>query len=395
MDIEVKAKQLIDKACLDLSRHPTTRAFSPFFMDGEVVITDVLPTAATDGFKEYYNPAFTAKLPNGKQVAFLVLHEKGHKFLMHLIRETKRMKEQHKISNIAMDYAINGLIIDEIIPQAPDLVEKIPCALYDVKYKGWAFEEIFEDLMQQAKGMNPDDFESSHGDPLDQHDRTRVDSATGEELKTAADDISESLRQGQMMAGVVGGDKSISVENALAPRVDWVQEMQEFFTENTKGQDDISFRRFNRRGLAMDLYMPSMVQETMDELVAAFDVSASMESMIPMYAAALQDAALATKPNKIRILWWDTQVTSEQVFTDYEGLAAKMQPTGGGGTKLTSVSNYLQEQKIAPSSLLVFTDGEVEDNVEWRVSCPTLWFVHGRKAGEFAPPSGRLVKVAA
>lgn len=395
MDTVSKAKSLVDKACLDMSRHTTTRAFAPFFMDGEVEIDTRLPTAATDGFKEIYNPDFVVSLPNSKQVAFLVLHEKGHKFLMHLIRCSPRMKQHSKIANIAMDYAVNGMIIEEILPTAQDLLERIPTALYDAKYSGWAMEDIFDDLMKEMEesGQSEDDYSDGKGDPLDQHDGGSVDGMDAQEIKEATDGITEALRQGQMMVGVIGGNKSLTVENALAPNVAWRDEMQEFFTESTQGRDDISFRRFNRRALALDLYHPTMVQESMEEMVLAFDVSGSMESMIPIYAAAVQDAALAAKPDKVRVLWWDTKVTSEQVFTDYENLATKMAPTGGGGTRLGCVSDYLAEKKIAPSSMLVFTDGEVEDNVQWSVSCPTLWFVHGHNARRFTPPSGRLIKV--
>lgn len=395
MDTASKAKGLVDKACLDMSRHATTRAFAPFFMDGEVEINTRLPTAATDGFKEIYNPDFVVSLPNQKQVAFLVLHEKGHKFLMHLIRCSPRMKQHSKIANIAMDYAVNGMIIEEILPSAQDLLERIPTALYDTKYSGWAMEDIFNDLMKEMEesGQSEGNFTDGKGQTLDEHDESSVDGMTANEVQEAATGITEALRQGQMMIGVIGGNKSLTVENALAPRVSWYDEMQEFFTESSQGRDDISFRRFNRRALALDLYQPTMTQETMEEMVLAFDVSGSMVDMIPIYAAAVQDAALAAKPEKVRVLWWDTKVTAEQVFTDYENLASNMQPVGGGGTRLGCVSEYLQEKKIVPSSLLVFTDGEVEDNVQWTIDCPTLWFVHGVLRNKFTPPSGRLIKV--
>lgn len=394
MTITFNIKGMLDKACLDLSRHPATRAFAPFFMDGEMMMRNDVPTAATDGFREFYNAQFWMSLPP-KQRVFLVLHEKGHKFLMHMIRLSPRMKRHMKIFNIAADYAVNALIIEDILPQAADIMERIPTCLYDAKYSGWSMEDIFEDLMKemQDSGRSEPDFSNSKGSPLDDHSTGTVDEMTPNEIAEAARDITESVRQGQMMAGKGSANQNLSVENALAPRVDWRSEMQEFFTENSAGRDDLTFRRFNRRALVDDRYMPVMESEVMDEMVVAFDVSGSMVDMIPVYAAAVQDAALAAKPNKIRVLWWDSQVTSEQVFTDYEDLAGKMRPVGGGGTRVTSVSDYIVEKGIAPTSLLMFTDGEVESDINWRVTCPSLWFVHGHLRNRFNPPAGRLVKV--
>lgn len=387
-------KGMLDRTCLDLSRHPATRAFSPFFMDGEMMVREDIPTAATDGFREFYNSMFWMSLPP-KQRAFLVLHEKGHKFLMHMIRMSPRMKQHPQVFNIAADYAVNALIIEDILPQAQDLLERIPSALYDVKYSGWAMEDIFDDLMKEMgdSGKSESEFSNGKGDPLDDHQTSTVDDMNRQELAEAARDITESIRQGQMMAGKGSANQNLNVENALAPSVDWRSEMQEFFTESASGRDDITFRRFNRRALADDRYLPVMESEVMDEMIAAFDVSGSMVDMIPLYAAAVQDAALAARPGKIRILWWDSKVTSEQVFTDYENLAQQMRPVGGGGTRVSSVSDYILQKGIAPTALLVFTDGELEQDIDWRVTCPSLWFVHGHMRNRFSPPAGRLVKV--
>lgn len=388
-------KGMLDKACLDLSRHVATRAFAPFFMDGEMLVREDIPTAATDGFKEFYNTKFFLNLPNEGQRRFLVLHEKGHKFLMHMIRCSPRMKKHFKIANMAMDYAINGMIIEDILPHAQDLLEVIPSRLYDVKYSGWAFEDIFDDLMKEMdeSGQSEDQFADGKGSPLDAHQHGTVEEMTQGEIDEAARDITESIRQGQMMAGKGSANQNLNVENALAPKVDWRSEMQEFFTESAAGRDELTFRRFNRRALADDQYLPSWEADVIEEMVAAFDVSGSMLDMIPVYAAALQDAALASRPEKIRVLWWDSKVTSEQVFTDYEDLAKRMKPIGGGGTRVTSVSDYILQKGVAPSSLLMFTDGEVESDINWRVNCPTLWFVHGHMRNRFQPPAGRLVKV--
>lgn len=385
----IAAKQLLDKACLDLLRHPETRMFAPFFVSGDMSVepdATKCPTAYTDGSKEIYGVGFLHGLPNIKQVRFLILHEKGHKFLLHFLRVPERTKANPRLRNIAADYAVNGMIIDNI--KAPDLIEMIPTALYDAEYTGWAYEDIFDDLVKKEESNG-----GSGGEPLDSHDYAPSQDMTDEQKADEIADITESLRQGAMMAGTASGDRNLSVENALAPRVSWRTELQEFFTEVSSGRDELTFRKYNRRALADDRYLPSWEAETLDEIVVAFDVSGSMLDMIPVYAAALEDLAVSCQPSKLRVLFWDTQVAAEQVFTSYDGLARKLKPVGGGGTRAGCVSEYILTNKIAASAVLMFTDGECEPSINWNVTCPTLWFVHGYMRTKFAPPAGRVVRV--
>ena len=96
--------------------------------------------------------------------------------------------------------------------------------------------------------------------------------------------------------------------------------------------------------------------------------------------------------DKVRVLWWDTEVHGEQIFTDnYDGIAHMLKPQGGGGTKVSSVSEFINKENITADCVIVFTDGHLEDKVEWQVNSPTLWLVTMNK--DFTAPSGRVVKM--
>ena len=67
-----------------------------------------------------------------------------------------------------------------------------------------------------------------------------------------------------------------------------------------------------------------------------------------------------------------------------------LKPQGGGGTKVSSVSEYINKNNINADAVVVFTDGYVELDIKWDISSPTLWVVTEKKG--FMPPNGKVVK---
>jgi predicted metal-dependent peptidase len=62
---------------------------------------------------------------------------------------------------------------------------------------------------------------------------------------------------------------------------------------------------------------------------------------------------------------------------------------GGGGTRLSCVSEYITKEQIKAEAIIVFTDGWVEHNIEWNMSTPTLHIVNGNK--NFKGTTGSIV----
>jgi hypothetical protein len=121
------------------------------------------PTAATDGKKFYYNPAFIANLDD-KENVFLVGHELGHCIYEHLIRRGGR---DPKLYNIAGDYVINNMLDTEMV-KGNDYARVITYVkpYLDHKYDGWSSEEVYDDLLeQQQNGGKPEE----DGDLIDVH----------------------------------------------------------------------------------------------------------------------------------------------------------------------------------------------------------------------------------
>lgn len=381
---EIKLK----RANIALMRHAETRMFAPFIGSGKWHVEEdaaKCPTAYTDGENCVYGLDFIKDKPDA-QLRFLVMHEKGHEFLMHMIRRTPEMKANHRLFNLAADYVINGMIMRF---QDKQLCEMIPGGLYDAKYHGWSVVQVFNDLKKDEKNGGSKGKQQA----LDEHGTAPTDAMTPEERADKEKDVKEDLRQGAMMAGKVSKGVPQAVEDALAPEVDWKKEMQDFLSEACHGRDDMTWRRYNKRRIMDEVYLPSTESETLGEVVIAIDGSGSTCGVVlAEFVDAVQLFCEQTKPSLLRVLWWDTNVHAEQVFDgDYTGIKRMLTPHGGGGTRAGCVSDYLIEKNINPVAVVVFTDGYTESNIEWRVLAPTLWMVTQRR--DFTPPTGRVVKI--
>jgi len=98
--------------------------------------SDWCKTAATNGRDFYYNRDFVNSL-NSKKLEFLFGHEILHCVFDHFGRLGSR---DPKLANIAQDYAVNQILVDDRIGEK--ITEVNIC--YDNKYRGMAWEEIYD-----------------------------------------------------------------------------------------------------------------------------------------------------------------------------------------------------------------------------------------------------------
>jgi len=124
--------------------------------------------------------------------------------------------------------------------------------------------------------------------------------------------------------------------------------------------------------------MPSMENETIGEVIVAIDTSGSIGNReLTEFATELASICDLVSPDVVRIIWWDADVHGEQVFKpdQYQNIASLLKPLGGGGTEVSCVSKYINEKKLSAEAVIVFTDGYVENNIEWNITPPTLWMI--------------------
>ena len=413
----IDASTKIKRAHIALMKHPETAMYSGIILMGKTTVEDGVPTAYTDGFNKVYGAEFISGLKD-EHVRGIVLHETLHIALKHVHRFNTEFKKDALLINMATDFVVNDIINslnDKTIAVLPE------GALYDPFFHNWDTREVYNYLKKNSKpkpkpqngnggggsGNDSNDGNSSNdGDvevnvngkkyvykQLDEHDFGKLmEGMTPEQAKEFNEKVDRAMQEGGILAGTMGSKVPRSISDLLTPKVKWWEVLQEFVTNTMRGSDEYTWRKFNKRLMANDLYMPSMENETVGELIYAIDTSGSIDDRALTEASTeLANLCDLLNPSKVRVLWWDTEVHGEQVFTDnYNNLAKLLKPMGGGGTRVSCVSQYIKDNNIKAEAVIVFTDGYVEGNIKWDISVPTLWVVTENRS--FNPPVGKLVK---
>jgi predicted metal-dependent peptidase len=395
----ITEEQRIKKGHIALMKHPETALWGGVMMMGATEVVDEAITAYTDGINKKYGRTFLQTIcPTQPEVNGLILHENLHIGLRHHLHGADMFKEDGDKANKAADYVVNDMIT-EISKKYPELVQLPRGGLYDPQYHNMSMREIYK-LLKSKKGGGggggtPDkEGEKGSGSgggeyEFDKHDFGKP--MTQEEAKEMDGKIDRAIREGALLAGRLGIDLPRSVTDLLNPVIDWKKELADFVTSSCKGKDEYTWRKFNRRVISNDIYLPTVENETIGEVVVAIDTSGSIgQEQLNEFASELVSICEAVSPDAVRILWWDTKVHGEQLFTDnYDQIGSMLKPLGGGGTRVSSVAEYINKKKINAECVLVFTDGFLESDVKWDISSPTLWMVTENR--NWTPPSGKKV----
>ena len=365
----------IKRAHIAIMQHKEFCAMSGILACGKVEITTDIPTACTDGWNVKYNPEFIERaMPTDPELRLLVLHEAMHKAYRHLTVWKYLSKQNPKLANIAMDHFVNLSLIDTdagsgFLQMPKDGIQPEP------KYRGWSVLQIYTDLEQEDDGDDGGDGFDEHdfdGPPDDGSGNTPTD----QEIEN---EIGRAIRQGEMIRkqrskGGSGGEDGM-FGDLLAPKIDWRKALRDFITETCSGRDESSWAKPNRRFLADDVYMPTMMGTTLRELVVGFDTSGSVFNSPEMtrFVTEITTIVEQVKPSKIHVIYWDTDVVGHQTFEDGQFAVQDLKPKGGGGTDGAVLFQFLRKKKIKPDAIVQFTDGYVGS---WgNTDVPTLWAI--------------------
>jgi predicted metal-dependent peptidase len=417
-----KQETRVKKAHIALMKHPETALYSGVMLMGKSTVVDEgCPTAYTDGVNKVYGRKFLERVDTEPKVRGLVLHENLHVALKQLPRGKDMFDENRKMANLAADFVVNSIImgIKGTVNGSSERIVDLPDGgVYDPMFENWSMREVYNYLKKHCKGKGKGDGKGSgqgnvpSGDgnednddntvtvngktydlsDSDEHDLGNLKDLTHEQAKEINDAIDRALREGGMLAGRMGAKVPRSISDLLEPKVDWRDALRDFVASAIKGKDEFTWRKLNKRHMVNDIYLPSMENETIGEVVVAIDTSGSIGSQqITEFATELVSICELCSPDKVRVLWWDTDVHGEQVFEgDYANIAGLLKPQGGGGTHVSCVNEYINKQKINAECVIVFTDGYVESDITWNILSPTLWMVTECKS--FEPPVGKMVK---
>jgi len=392
----------LKKVVIDLMRDPTFADMSGIFMLGSKSVLDGIPTAATNGRDEVYGTAFVNKL-DLKELAFVVVHEAYHKMLRHLTVWVKLYEEDPQLANMACDYVINLAIVkrdpNEKIVAVPKVDGKA-IALLDKRFDNMNSKQVYDILKQEKesrKGNGPGPSgDGGNGETLDHHDWEGARELTEKEREQLVKDVDQAIRQGQITAqklhGKGGGNLDRELSELLDPKVDWRELLRDFVTNICSGRDMSSWRKPNRRFLATDVIMPSMVSERVGHLVIGVDTSGSIGGPeLTRFLTEVMAIAERVQPDKVDLIYWDGAVAGHEVYNSgtLATLLSSTKPKGGGGTDPRCVTAYLDKHGIKPECGIMLTDGYVPNWGDW--DFPVLWAICG--GNKVIAPVGKTIHI--
>jgi predicted metal-dependent peptidase len=360
-------------------------------------------TTASDARQLYYNPKWIAKLSTA-QVQFVLAHEALHCALGHFARRGHRVKRRW---DLACDFAVNPLLVDEGLTPPPEAV--VP----DV-YKGMAAEEIYpciddsldnetlddhawdgddggqgtggSDDAQGKGGGGQEEQDSEAGGstpkapqggaqgegqdappPLSGSEKEQLQQQWQRHLATAAQRARE--------AGKLAGALARLAEVALAPKVSWRALLAQYLSQVAR--EDYSYVRPSRR--EGEMIMPSLRSRAGD-LVVALDVSGSVgDEDLAQFMAEI-NAIKGAQPVRVTLLACDAALATDGpwYFDPWQPLELPRRFQGGGGTDFTPVFEWVRDEGLRPDALVYFTDAD------GRFPCvapdyPVVWLVKGSK----------------
>lgn len=378
-------------ACaIDIMAHPEFALVGGLLVMGKRELDDKYMTAATDGLNMYFAPSFIDPMSR-EQLRYVMLHEALHIGLRHCVTYPEVVKKYPQLSNMAMDYVVNGFI-EEIDPQLKWVARPTSVKpLVDPKYYGWSFLEVLHDLKQNP----PPESEQ----PMDEHmtgEGSVMDGLSDKEVKEIERSIDDAMRQGAIAAQKIAGKGKGNnpLEKSLHKRdTNWKQHMREFFEQIIAGDEYSRFCPPNKRMLASGFVMPSHFDLATGEIIVACDTSGSMYGVLPVVFGEIAQICTNLKPEKVRVIWWSDGIEGEQVFLphEYEKIAQLVKPVGGGGTRVSCVAEYVREKQYKPKAVIYLTDGYIESSYAVAEQGQVLWGVVDND--HFVPSKGKAVRI--
>jgi len=385
---ELTTEQRVSKSVVDIMGNDKYIALAGILMIGERTVEEGLPTACTNGRDEMYGRDFVNGLSD-PELRFLVLHESYHKLYRHLTTWQHLYKEDPNLANQACDYVINLKIADDnkdgfaVMPQG---------GLLDNKFRGMDSAQVYN-ILKQDQDENGGDGGGNNSGGFDEHDWDGAQELSEADQRELARDIDEAIRQGALIAGKLGNGADRSITDLLKPQIDWREVMREFITTTCAGNDYSTWKRPNRRYISSGVYMPSGISESVEGVVVAGDMSGSIgqreQSVILTEAKQMFDTV---HPNWVRMLYWDTQVCSDEKYEQHEldDFVRSTKPKGGGGTDVECVPKYMTDNNIKAQAAIIITDGYLGRSWgSW--NCPVLWVIIDNERAK--PPTGVVVHV--
>lgn len=404
----------------------TNSAFlGPLICSMNIIPTNELRFAGTDGVNIFVNPDDFLNLPHKSRLT-LLMHQVWHAAKLHHTRGGNRDSEKW---NDACDIHINKSLLREgmTFDGLPETPEEY-LSIFD-SVRGESEEEIYEMILQnQPQGQQPNpngqDGEgesgsgegqgegnpNSDGDPSEDENEGEGNSdgqpkpnkdpnnPNGDLLKQTmgqAQEQTSNVIQAAQTAKMQGsgcdpkllGSVETLIDDFYKPKLDWKVLLNKYL--NDLNDKSYTWKKRNRR--YSDWYLPSLQKDEnkLEHLAYYLDVSGSVsDDDVKRFNSELKYIFDNMKPSKITVVMFDTGIRKEVIFNEGDSFD-KILIEGRGGTCLRCVRKHILENK--PTAAIIFSDMYCDDMEPFKQDTDLIWVVvNGRKPNVF---KGKVIEV--
>jgi predicted metal-dependent peptidase len=313
-----------------------------------------LDTFGTDG--EYiYCPkkhSFTSE-----EIQAILAHETLHPALGHLFRCGNRHKMRW---NFAADYAANFILENDGF--------RLPAsALRNKAFNNMHAEKIYSKLPDPFTQTMPGDLLEPGAGKGDPKDKAASDAKAKELEQEWKEHLAHAIEKNR---GSIPGSMKEFIEDLLFPKISWENILYKYL-QTSRGSADYAAYPFNRRHVYREIYLPSMVGDSI-EICVGIDSSGSISHQdLVEYFSEVRGICSIFGEYVIHVFISDSQIHQEFTITTDDDLPNFAE--GRGGTSFVPVFKRIEELGLEELPLVYFTDldgdfpTKARDNVFWIV----------------------------
>lgn len=361
------------------------RMSSPFFA-GLLLFADLQPrkglgTAATDGSKIYYDPAYLATL-TVKQTQGLLMHEVLHCALQHVPRRKHR---NHELWNFAADIVVNGMI-------APLEAYELPLgAIRRQSIEHFSVEEVYAILERDSIVIPPMlvmDLAGGSGCtvPLDGSDISRgagENEAYWQHAIRSAQIMAEASERGR---GSIPAQFDREMRIADKPQIDWKTALWRFLVRTP-----CDFGGFDRRFIHRGMYIDDMAGESL-KVHIAIDTSASVSDQeLSQFLAEVQSIVGAYPHIDCDLYFADADLHGPYKLSRSSNMPP---PKGGGGTSFKPFFRAISDAAAShEEGLCIYLTDGYGDFPAKAPDFPIMWVLVPGGANDEHFPFGEVLRM--
>lgn len=353
-------------------------------MKVENVEHEHVPTMGVNQYGDlYWNKKFVDSLSK-EDLTFVLCHEVLHVALLTFQREGSR---DRGLWNVATDILINNILCEEGLTPIKNCLKPNYKNVFEFKGKngkkvsidvsGKTAEQVYDELISNCEvikysvSMQGD---GSYDGEIGKHLKGDSD-GTGKSQNKGKDESSvkanenawkrkavEAVTQAKMR-GNVSASMERMIENMLEPTIDWRSKLFAYLTKDLPV--DYTMRTPSRRSFATGFYFPTIIRENL-ELIVGVDISGSISGEeYTEFMSEVLGIANSYRQLKMRVIAWAHEVLEEddiEITNDNQDLLKKYVFKGGGGTTLSSLTEYMEKKDYKTKLLVILTDGYIEEN---------------------------------